>query len=334
MSNLTPRINRLDRNYLINSAKDFAQRSTSAVNLGVSYAFNSLDRHVYKYAGSFSGTPTVQRIQDSPSGKTKYCSSLVANFSAVSAELFESQPIESVNARDLVGEQVSFSIWVKPDSCQTMELRLYTANVEDNFSAVTVFHSSSKVITPNSTWQRVTFENISVAAGAERGVLVEVVLTDSDSTGVSETHRLTRGKLNIGSTAQDWNLFGLDYEDEEEKCLRYYEKSYNRDVNPGTNTSSGIWNYRSGSGGTGFGKPGAPFIVKKRALPTMLAYAIDGTSGAYTRVHDAAGTGTSNTVTPLTLSASTSYVTTHSGNPGATNEGVAYHWTSDAEVNI
>jgi hypothetical protein len=32
MSNLTPRINRLDRNYLLNSAKDFTQRSNTALD--------------------------------------------------------------------------------------------------------------------------------------------------------------------------------------------------------------------------------------------------------------------------------------------------------------
>ena len=146
MSNLTPRINRLDRNYLLNSAKDFTQRSNTAENLTGSYEFVTLDRHAYKTAGSFNGTPTVQRVQDSPDGKTKYCSEIIADFADASAELFEAQPIESINARDLVGENVSFSIYVKSGSCTTLELRLYTADVEDDFTAVTSIHTASKTL--------------------------------------------------------------------------------------------------------------------------------------------------------------------------------------------
>jgi len=231
---LTPRLDKIDKNYLINSAKDLAQRSTSAENLSASYQFLTLDRHVHKTAGSFNGTPTVQRVQDSPDGKTKYCSEFSSDFASATAELYEAQPIESVNARDLAGENVSFSVWVKSDSCTTLKLQLSTADTEDDFSAVTQFHSSSKTITADGQWQEVKFEDIAVATGAERGVMVEVVLTDSDSTGATESHRLTRGKLNIGSEAQEWSLAGRDYADELSIAQRYYEKSYNLDTDPGT----------------------------------------------------------------------------------------------------
>lgn len=242
MSSLTPRTDRLDRNYLINSAKDFAQRSAAAENLSASYAFNSLDRHAYKTAGSFNGTPTVQRVQDSPDGKTKYCSELVSDFADSAAELYEAQPIESVNSRDLVGEVISFSVWIKSESCTTLRLRLSTADVEDDFTAVTQFHLSSKTIVADGNWQEVKFENISTGAGIERGLLVETILTDSDSTGASESHRITRGKLNIGKTAQNWNYSGRDFSDEILLAYRYYAAGSLEEESYGLN-ATGIGNH-------------------------------------------------------------------------------------------
>lgn len=315
---LTPRIDRLDRNYLINSAKDFAQRSTAAENLTGSYQILALDRHAHKTGGSFNGTPTVQRVQDSPDGKTKYCSEIVADFAASTSELFEAQTIESVFARDLVNEVVSYSMYVKSSSCTTVELNLYTADVEDDFTAVTSFATLSTTITADNTWQLVEFGDIAVGAGAERGILVEVVLTDSDSTGVTEQHRITRAKLNIGAFAQEWGYAGRDYWSEAEICLIYYEKSYDLDQNPGTITDVG--QYISRSSNTNFTEV-TLFSRKKRVIPTVEVYNPD--TGAAGETTDGAEAAANVSQSSFEIAEATT-----------ANIPVAYHWTADAEMTI
>lgn len=327
----TKRQDRQERNYLINSAKDFAQRSTAAENLSAAYDFLTLDRHAYKTAGSFNGTPTIQRVTDSPDGKTKYCSEFSADFAAAGSELTEAQPIESINSRELVGELVSLSVWVKSTSCTTLKLDLSTADVEDDFTAVTGVHSSSKTITADGNWELVEFEAISLGSGVERGLLVAITFTDSDSTGATESHRIARGKLHIGKVAQDWSYAGRDYEDELAKCQRYYEKSYDIDVDPGTAGNPDGYFATVGNDGTAHNRRTSSELKNKRATPTITAYDLVGNVGRISFFTNGnaqndnstdfnlVGTGQNRIAVRFVTNTAYSYT---------------FHWTADAEMAI
>ena len=323
---LSKRQDRQERNYLINSAKDFAQRSTSVENLTTSYVFEALDRHAHKNTGNFTGTPTVARSVDSPNAKTKYCSDLSGQFDDTSAELSECQPIESVNSRELAGETVSLSVWVKSSSCTTLRLDLSSADVEDVFTAVTSEHSEVKTIVDDGNWQLVEFTNISLSSNVSRGLLKELTFVNAQDTTGATSHKITRAKLNIGSTAQDWSYNGRDYEDELHKCKRYYEKSYLLDVNPGTITTAGaIYGVPSGTGANSLWHNTS--VIIKRAISTVVTYnPATGATGSW----DRAATPIASQVPMI----STQIVRITNSAATNDNNGHSIHYTADAEMAI
>jgi hypothetical protein len=103
---------------------------------------------------------------------------------------------------------------------------------------------------------------------------------------------------------------------------RYYEKSYDVEVAPGTVSSSGCHGFirPNGSGGTGF-----PFRVVKWTTPTMYAYSP--TTGAVGKCR--------NDVAGADATCSFAFVGTAGAVPGASasvTDGCRVHWVADASI--
>jgi len=109
-------------------------------------------------------------------------------------------------------------------------------------------------------------------------------------------------------------------------CQRYYEKSYNPDVAPGTNTTVGISDCCGAPGAiTAIRALERKLIVPKRVTPTMTWYAQDGT------INNITDTVTGNKVVSGTSNqgcVSTGYptITAASANP------LVGHWVASAEL--
>lgn len=128
-------------------------------------------------------------------------------------------------------------------------------------------------------------------------------------------------KIEPGPYATAWPV--RSFEDELALCQRYYEKSYNQGVDPGTNTSVGVCEHQSGIATTGqFGRSNA-FAVSKRATPSTVCYDVAGTAG---KIYIGGNNGDAAVA----------------GNPGmssvcflgtrAAETLILYHWTADADL--
>jgi hypothetical protein len=94
------------------------------------------------------------------------------------------------------------------------------------------------------------------------------------------TLNITGVQLEKGSTATSFDY--RPYSTELQLAQRYYEKSYNTEVVPGTGTSVSMTSFMSTIGaGTQLWGSSTFFKVTKRATPTISAWAYDGTSGQW-----------------------------------------------------
>jgi hypothetical protein len=120
------------------------------------------------------------------------------------------------------------------------------------------------------------------------------------------TFYITGVQLEVGSTATsfDYRSIGTELQ----LCQRYFEKSYNTDVAPATNTSAGIYDLSGSSDSGGNLIIRVNFAVSKRANPTVTLYTASGSSGSwnYNR-NGASGTGTG-TVDNIGMSGARVYI--------------------------
>ncbi len=136
-----------------------------------------------------------------------------------------------------------------------------------------VLMAGSTAQTTANAWQTVT------AANNVKATSNQVNFSDANTnvfylTGV----QLVPGSY--GASVLPFFTNGTSVTDELAANMRYYEKSYDMEVNPGTNTGSGEWTEIAPKSST-FGAT-IQFKVQKRTAPTVTAYTIFGTSGSVT----------------------------------------------------
>ena len=100
---LTPRIDRLDKNYLINGGFDYWQRALSSISAGSypAYDYNAPDRWLNAVDGAGPTSYTLQRVEASPNAKTKYALQLEVDNPNSTEQDYILQRIESVFARQM-----------------------------------------------------------------------------------------------------------------------------------------------------------------------------------------------------------------------------------------
>lgn len=277
---LTPRLSKLDRNFLLNGGFDFSQEYGAGIVGCPSTPAYILDQFLASYASTYNSTPLVQRTEASPNSRTKYALRFYnMDASASTASITSSQRIESIFARELVGEACSLSAQIRSQEHQRVQVEIYTANVEDDFSAVTLAHSTSAVLTPDFNWSEIKFENFVMPSGSSRGVEVRVILDDVASTGVVFEAQIAQVKLSVGRKAQTFSYSSRDVVEELSLCQRYFEKSYDKDIALGTVTDLGAF-YESSVTASMFKI--IEFTTTKRVTPIIVGYnPLSGASGTW-----------------------------------------------------
>ena len=94
----------------------------------------------------------------------------------------------------------------------------------------------------------------------------------------NDYYQITGVQLEVGSnaTAFEHRILG----DELIRCQRYYEKSYDIDVAPGTANQDGTFHWQSNGASASIASFPARFTVRKRAEPTITVYnPTNGSSG-------------------------------------------------------
>lgn len=330
---LTPRIDRLEKNYLINGGMDYFQRSETAsftvADVGGG-TFITADRWSLRRQGSWNVLPLSQRSQTRPTEKVLYSNSITGDPANSSSSLSHFQPIESMFARELAGEVVSFSAWVRSESARDARFILDVPDTQDDYSSSSVAYdvTQAEVLTIGD-WTLVKFEDISVPLTATRGLRAALLVTNMSVTGSSVEHNVTQLMLNRGPRALDFQRAGLNVIQEEILCQRYYEKSYRRGVRPG-NVGDFQGSYRtrvSSSPTTEFF--GVSFNTPKwTSSSTITLYSPDsGASGNYYNDNDSADAAGSS-------SAQSHYqwtMRTAASTPGG-DDLISFQWTADSEI--
>lgn len=255
---LTPRLDRLDKNYIINGAMDFWQRATSMTTTDSTYV---ADRFV---PSNFGGqVTTTSRSSDVPSTSNVRQSYQVqvgtANASPSSGHhLTIRHHIEGNDFAQLKGKTFTLGFWVKSskigiysvvfgNSAQDRVLvKEYTINVADTweYKTITVLHDAS------GTWLYDTGKGLSVTFALMVGSAYKVSPNAWQGTGalgsvnqvnfadtVSNIFRMTALSLVEGENALDSNEFsraGNSYAGELQLCQRYYQKTYREADIPGS----------------------------------------------------------------------------------------------------
>lgn len=324
---LTPRLDRLDKNFIINGGLDYWQYGPTTTNL------DNVPKYTSSRADRFlaSCTPTLtyfsSRSTNVPlNGKSRYSINFEGSPVADTDTIVYQHRIEGHMLRQFLEGRFSFGFWARSQSADNINISFNTANALDDFSGVTEFKNVNKSISPDGAWYEIKEENFDIPAAALNGVEIIITLSGMTVTGSSVNHGLTQFKLNSGKTLQEFSLAGRELATEFMLCQRYFERSYGLDLLLQTDTPQGcafgiaanttevVWNKN--------------WAVEKRAIPTVTLYSKAGTVGAITFTDSFAELATANASHIGTSGCR--YVVRAGG--VTKGNGYLWHWTSSAEL--
>lgn len=340
------------KNKIINGDMTYFQRGSSFPTI----ATNTYTADRWQYIKNGTMVHTVSRSSDVPSSAFGIYS-LLATPTTAQASITPSdyvaiqQKIEGNFLRSFKEKKLVLSFWVKAYKTGT-----YCVSFRNSDSSKSLVKEYT--ISASATWEKKTIRithdtsgtwlydtgigmNVSfvIAAGTayqgskDSWLSGNYMATSSQANGVDnvlDTFQLSDVCLvedNDGQTrTPDFMLAGRDVFEELQLCQRYYEKSYDLTVTPGTITSIGRLAAYSFASGTWY--PIVFFKSIKRASPTMVSYS--DISGAINTFNS---NGTATAYTGANFSASFGVQGgTGSGISSTANVLYSLHYTADAEL--
>lgn len=296
------------RNRIINGDMRIDQRNAGA---SVSVASGAIAYAVDRNGVYNGGTNAITAQQ--VAGAAGFQNALRISGSASNLGVSWYQRIEAANTFDLASVTMTFSAWVWASSARNITTSISTPNSFENFFSQTVVGGTTWSVTTTPTRFSWTFTMPANAVnGGEVAIQLGVLLA-------GQTVTITGVQLEAGSVATPFERrsFQVEYN----LCRRYYEKSYNLSMVPGTADTSHLFT----TSPDGFSlQPGVVFSVEKRTTPTVTLYSTNGASGNIRRwdsSNQAAGAGHLHTNGFLPQGAGIT-----------SNVFYAFHWTADAEL--
>jgi len=301
------------KNLIINGNMQIAQRGTSSTGI-TSGGYYTTDRIQFYVATA--GTWTMEQDTDVPSGQgfsystkvdcTTADASLGANDIIQLAQRIEGQNIQHLKYGTSNAESLTLSFWVKTNKTGTYvaELRAYDAGSGTRIIAQNYTVSSA------DTWEKKTLTYVGDTATAIRNTnadgLVLYLWLAAGSTFTSgalatswqsyAVGNRAAGQVNLADSTSNYiNITGLQlevgenatpfenrmYSQELAMCQRYYEKSYDINTAPATNTSKGLEQVAGTIDGNQNFYYNVRFAVPKRANPSINFYKSDGTANTW-----------------------------------------------------
>ena len=308
-----------NRNLIINGAMQVAQRGTTFTGGGG----GGITLDMWKFSEGTSAVFDVVRSSTAPAG---FANSFKVDCTTTgtptgSQEGFVETKVESQNLQHLQygtsgAQSATLSFWVR--SNKTGDYGLWIYHYDEASQYATTYTISSA-----DTWEYKTITipgNTSTALANDNttGLAIRFYLQiGPDLAGTpSETWQTTLSNrspdLNLGdSTDNEWLITGVQlevgsvatpfehrsYGDELARCQRYFSKSYNQGVDPGTNTAVGCHASRNWDGSDRSSVPlNTRWPVTMRATPSVTFYNLQGTSGAISEGGNSDEHSTSRTV--------------------------------------
>lgn len=300
------------RNRLNNADMRIDQRNAgAAISLNNNGAF-SVDRWlVAAQGGAGTGTASVQRVVDAPPGFVYSLRYTVTNAKtpAASDAFYIYQPIEGQNIQDFAygtssAKTVTLSFWVKSSlsgifsgflRTQTAVpvYRSYVFNYTINspnvweYKTITILGDNGMIPALDNTGGMGVLFDMGSGSTAQTSILnswqsgnfykstgsVSLISTNS------ATFQVTGVQLELGSTASafETRLFNQELD----LCQRYYEKSYNIDVVPGSVADAGAWESVSINVVDFYDYGRLTFKTRKRTTPVLSLWSTNGIAGQW-----------------------------------------------------
>ena len=348
------------RNLIINGDMQIAQRGTSLTGMtnssGVGY--QTVDRFSFGGSGNPFGTWTQSQDTDVPTGqgfansfKMQCTTSSTDDGQLLFQHRIEGQNLQHIKKGTSNAESLTLSFWVKSNKTGTYIAELYdqdntrqisyaytidgadtwekktitfagdTTGTLDNDNARSLdvilylkASSASSSGTLNTSWASVTAANRAVG---------QVNLADSTSNYIN----ITGVQLEIGEGSSDFEF--LPYDVQLARCQRYYEKSYNIDVVPGTNTAVGIcYHYIARSTPNNYGYYTNRYAVTKRASASVTLYTLSGTAGWVA----AGDPGTNLGAADVLHNGTGSFLARNISGGSISAQAVSWHFVAEAEL--
>ena len=264
------------RNVLINGEFQVWQRGTSSSSVG----YNTADRWRLHLSGASATASqgTFANGQTAVPGNPQFYMALNVTTGNDNAGL----QYRHEGTQQLNGEVYTLSFWAKSATPATMTVGSHSydasADVDDDNTV------SPSTFTPTSSWQKFTFKithsampNLGAYANGDY-TLMSIGQGSSTSTAAWKLDlALVQFEKGEQATPFEHRSFG----DELARCQRYYQKSYNYSVVPGTNTQIGA-TYQTTETTSSYASAGyTAFSVRMRASPTITSYDYAGNSGKF-----------------------------------------------------
>lgn len=350
-------------NRAINGNFDFWQRGISFNHTAVAGTSYAADRFFVATGGAAAKNLTVTQVTDVPtlaqSGfKSTYAWRTVLNslgaFGVSDAIFAFNQYLEGYFIDDLIGKTITVKFWVKSSKAGVHSIAFRAAGFTQSY--VTTFTVASAGV-----WQKVKVSvklndtiaflitngiglgvSIPMEAGANFTTSVlntwvagNVVRASSQVAFVAtDSIQVAQFMLHEGNSELQFERTGRGVGEELQLCQRYYEKSYNVDVNPGTINAYMGFSCGQGNSGANYLGTGTQFKVEKR-INSWLGKCYDLVTGAIDSVNvSLAGSSTGGGPHTVTYTGTHGFgaIVSNSGTPFTANNLYTFHWTADAEL--
>jgi hypothetical protein len=326
------------KNKIINGDFDFWQRG-SVFNPSVAAQYGP-DRWTMLRVGSTLVTGKQVYLPATNGDATYYCGNTITAGAGNGDYAALRQRIEDV--RTFAGERVTLS-WNMVNN-GNLPIAVEFVQVFGTSGSATVTGIGSQIVTPlNSSWDNrysvtVDIPSISGKTVGANSCLEVLFWFDAGSdyavraAGLghqSGTVRLARIQLEKGDAATEFEKLPIGIE--LLRCQRYYEKSYDVDVTPGTvNTVGTEANFLAGLASAAY-RPSfqTRFRVSKRAAPSVTLYSP--TTGASGVTRDAVN-NVDKATTAFNIGEAGFLAIWNTGQTAQTSYSIVGHWTADAEL--
>ena len=342
-----------NRNLVYNGSFEVAQRGTS-FSVTTSYTDYTLDRWRFYNANGGAHTATQSTTVPNNSFKNSFkldCTTADTSLGAgdynIYAQLFEGQDLIRAGYGTSSAKKLTLSFWVRSNKTGTYyaELQLnsggqasvpYTINAADTWEHKTCTFNGKTDSAPayDNSVEMYLYFWLAAGSGFSSGT------NSSGAWGTTAANRVP-GQVNFAdSTSNEWYITGVQLElgdaatpyeyrsvgQELALCQRYYYKTYNSDVVPGTNTAVGTVSFMATSSTYGFG--GGRMPVYMRANPTAVVYSQTGTVGSVS----AAGGGNAGSSAAVDQASQGGWLGVQFSSGVSSGTMYYYHITADAEL--
>ena len=358
--------NRPFRNIIINGDMSIAQRGTSFASVGNTDSQYTLDRWKFTEEGDLGAAEiTVTQDTDVPTGegfaKSLKCVCATADTSIDSGTIsymeqrIEGQNLQHVSKGTSGAKKMTYSFFCKSNLTGTFTINFLDSDNSRQFS-------TSYSLASADTWERIIINipadttgaftndngdslivqmNLQAGTNKSNGALTTAFEASAQGDrGVGQTNffsstsnnwYITGCQLEVGDAATDFEHLPFDVN--LLRCQRYYEKSYNLSVVPGTSTTyegTTLAEVIADGTTTRIKMLDSKFLVRKRAAPTLTIYTSDG--GASGEINNYSS-GADKTISSIGNTSETNlgrYMTMTDA--GATNETYEFQYQADAEL--